>query len=103
MSAFQVKGVIVRGFQDLPVDQVCHCSAIRYSHIATWDADLPIVQNAESMSTDSELEELVLSSQQGMFLISTTPLKIHSCMLEYTTFIFAWHACRYLSSGVKVL
>ena len=40
MSAFQVKGVIVRGFQDLPVDQVCHCSTIRYSLIATWDADL---------------------------------------------------------------
>jgi hypothetical protein len=40
MTAFQVKGVIVRGFQDLPVDQVCHCSTIRYSHIATWDADL---------------------------------------------------------------
>jgi hypothetical protein len=59
---------------------------------------LPIVQNAESMSTDSEL---VLSSQQGMFLISTTPLKIHSCMLEYTTFTFARHACRYLSSGVN--
>ena len=38
---------------------------------------------------------------EGMFLINTTPLKIHSCMLEYTTFIFARHAGRYLSSEVN--
>ena len=38
---------------------------------------------------------------EGMFLINTTPLKIHSSMLEYTTFILLRHVGMYLSSGVK--
>jgi hypothetical protein len=38
---------------------------------------------------------------EGMFLINTTPLNIHSCMIEYTTFIFVRHAGKYLTSGVN--
>ena len=38
---------------------------------------------------------------EGMFLINTTPLKIHSSMLEYTTFIFVRHAGKYITAGVN--
>ena len=38
---------------------------------------------------------------EGMFLINTTPLRIHSCMLEYANFILTRHAGRYLSAGVE--
>ena len=38
---------------------------------------------------------------EGMFLINTTPLGVHKCMLEYTHFILVRHAGRYLSAGVQ--
>ena len=37
---------------------------------------------------------------EGMFLINTTPLRTHSSMLEYTTFLLSRYAGWYLKAGV---
>lgn len=38
---------------------------------------------------------------EGMFMIDTTPLRIHSCMLEYVRFLMYRHVYAYICVGVK--
>ena len=38
--------------------------------------------------------------QEGMFIVNTTPLNIHSQMSEYTTFLLTHCAGWYLNAGV---
>ena len=38
---------------------------------------------------------------EGMFMINTTPLRIHSCMKEYAEFLLNRHVKSYINAGVK--